>query len=392
VRAAGGVGRWSPCALAAALAAGLSASGCSLGGDEKKPPKPRGPVAAVILGADGQRRASVQADGAVEQAAADGSGGWFVSGQFSNIGGYDRGSLAHIEADGDVDPDWDPVLDRSENSPGLSARFAVGNGKVYLAGDFASVDRKPRNGGAAIDAESGEVDPGWAPKLGIVTDAIALTPEHVLVATGGRVDAYDPSSGQADTAFRLRTTPDTDDVDDGVDKLVPSGARVYVGGTFKRVNGMRRPALARVDARTGRLDRTWNPPRPGGPVSDLTLTPSTVYAVVDFFKTGPARPRGGLAAFDANGSGRLVPSFRPPRPGRTFDGYEGGRYTAVATLGSRVFAGGDFGGAPTHGFATLDARSGAILPSWHPAGRPELIKLVVPSGTGVLVTGDKLGP
>src|SRR4051812_49758783 len=110
--------RVQPLAL---LAAAVGLAGCSLGGDdEKPPPKPRGPVRAVVVDGNGSRRASIQADGTIDQATADGHGGWFVSGQFRNIGGYDRGYLAHIGSDGDVDPDWDPILDRNESTVTVS--------------------------------------------------------------------------------------------------------------------------------------------------------------------------------------------------------------------------------------------------------------------------------
>jgi hypothetical protein len=267
-----------------------------------------------------------------------------------------------------------------------------------MTGDFASVDGKPRNGGAAVDADSGEVDPDWAPKLGIVTDAIAATPQHVVVATGAHVDAYDLSTGAQDPGFRLSAPPGGED--NGVRRLVVSGDRLYVGGRFTEVNGVPRRSLVRVDARTGQLDRGWRPPpletykcrTCGGPVDDLAVTPSTVYAVGDFYRAGRARTRGGLAAFRTAGSGPVVGSFRAQRPGRTFDGIPGGTYGTAALVGSRLFTGGDFGGEPLHGFATLDARTGAVVPSWHPARHPELVKLVAPSGPNAFVAGDKLAP
>jgi hypothetical protein len=383
--------------LVALAGAAAMLAGCSLGAGDKTPPRPRGPVVAVLLDSVGQRRASIQADGAVEQAAADGHGGWFVSGQFRNIGGHDRGYLAHLDSDGDVDPDWDPRLDRAEGTITISARFAVGNGRVYLAGDFGSVDGKPRDGGAAVDAESGELDPRWAPRLGIVSDAIALTPDHVIVATGTHVDAYDPSSARRDPAFRLSAGPD--DVEEaGVKALVVSGTHLYLGGRFRNVNGMPHTPLARVDARTGRLDRSWDPPliaQAGcracrGPVTGLAVTRSSVYAVGDFDRVGGARVPSRVAAFDA-ASGRVT-AFRAPRPGRTYDGYTGD-YEAVAPVGGRVFAGGEFGREPTRGFVTLDPRTGDLLPSsWHPARRQALIQRIVPSGAGALVAGDKIGP
>jgi hypothetical protein len=259
------------------------------------------------------------------------------------------------------------------------------------------VDRKPRSGGAALDASSGDPDPNWRPNLGTVSNAIEFTPQHVIVATGGHVDAYDPDSGRPDPAFRVRTKPDRS-IHDGVVSLVASGDRMYVGGRFAKVNGVPRTSIARVDASTGKLDRSWRPPplqtyhcrSCGGPVDEIAVTPSAVYAVGDFYKAGTARVPGDLAAFAPTGSGSLVRSFRPPPPGRTFDGFRGA-YGTIGAVGSRLFAGGDFGGGPLHGFATLDARDGSVQPSWHPSRKPELIQLVVPSGGNALVVGDKLG-
>jgi outer membrane protein assembly factor BamB len=375
-----------------ALAIAVLLPGC----DDKKPPRPRGPVAAVIVDESGQRKASIQADGSVEEAAADGHGGWFVSGQFQNIGGYDRGYLAHIDADGDVDPDWDPILDRNPTTVTVSAHLAVGNGRVYMAGDFGSVDGKPRAGGAAVDAESGELVGGWAPKLGTVADGIAITPEHVVVATGTFVDAYDPETGRPDRAFRLRAGPD-DREDAGVQALAVSGGHIYIGGLFRRVNGAPRNSLARVDARTGRFDRSWRPPalesagcrECHGPVAGLAFAGSSVYAVGDIDTAGGVKTRGGLAAFDVR-TGRLT-AFRAPPPGASHEGFSG-VYDPVAVVGSHVFVGGDFGAGSTHSFATLDPRTGKPLASWHPARRQAVVNVVVPSGTSALVAGDRIAP
>jgi hypothetical protein len=239
-----------------------------------------------------------------------------------------------------------------------------------------------------VDAESGEVDPAWAPQVGTVPDAIAFTPEHVVVATGTYVDAYDPNSGRPDRAFRLRAGPD--DVEDaGVGVFAVSGPHIYIGGRFRKVNGAPRTSLARVDARTGRFDRGWDPPELGT-VWGLALGTSSVFAVGDFNKAGRARADAGLAAFDTR-SGR-VGGFRAPRPGQSGDGYAGS-YDVVAVVSQRVFAGGDFGAAPTGSFVTLDPRTGKPLPSpWHPARRHALVQLIVPSGAGALVAGDKLAP
>jgi hypothetical protein len=263
------------------------------------------------------------------------------------------------------------------------------------------VNGEKRDGGAALDAETGELDPAWAPQLGIVSDAVALTPDHVIVVTGTHVDAYDPASGQRDPAFRLSAGPDGGvGEDSAVGTLVVSGGQLYLGGRFRRVNGADRSSVARVDARTGRFDRGWKPPelafkglgcrRCPGRATTVAVTPEAVVVAGDFNTVGGARIAGeGLAAFDTR-AGRPT-AFRAARPGRSADGYAG-LYGAAAVIGDRVFAGGDFGAAPTHGFVTLDAHTGKVLPSpWHPRRRHALVKRVVPSGPNVLVAGDKLG-
>ncbi|HMN28182.1 MAG TPA: delta-60 repeat domain-containing protein, partial [Caldilineaceae bacterium] len=47
-------------------------------------------------------------DGNVSAAVADGHGGWYIGGSFSHVGGLARNRLAHLRADGSVDPQWNP--------------------------------------------------------------------------------------------------------------------------------------------------------------------------------------------------------------------------------------------------------------------------------------------
>lgn len=373
------------CVLALAL------GGCSLGGgdDEKKPPRPRGPVVAVVLDQNGENRASIQADGAVEEAVPDGHGGWFVSGQFRNIGGYDRGYLAHIDSDGGIDPKWKPSIDRNETTVTVTAHLAVGDGRVYMTGDFGSVSGTERVGGAAVDAKTGQLDPGWRPQVGIETDDVAFTPDHVIVWTGPIVDAYDPVSGGSDPSLKLRVPPDT--ASDSAERtLLVSGQKLYLGGFFESVNGVARYALARVDARTGRLDKRWRPSvGRSGAISGIAVTPSAVYATGGPSRTAGVKTPGGLVSYDP-GSGR-VGSLRPPQPGRSADNFAGS-YDAVAVVAGKLFVGGEFGRAPTHGFLVLDPRTSRLLDSWHPSRKRAAVRLVVASGSSALVAGTKIGP
>ncbi|MEZ5101071.1 MAG: hypothetical protein R3C15_14995 [Thermoleophilia bacterium] len=49
--------------------------------------------------------------GTVVAIASDGAGGWFLGGAFSSVGGVARSNLAHVRADGVVDPAFAPNPD-----------------------------------------------------------------------------------------------------------------------------------------------------------------------------------------------------------------------------------------------------------------------------------------
>lgn len=64
----------------------------------------------------------------VAAVAADGAGGWYIGGWFDRVGEVARAHLAHILANGTVDPAWAPEPDSAVNA------LAVANGVVYAGG------------------------------------------------------------------------------------------------------------------------------------------------------------------------------------------------------------------------------------------------------------------
>ena len=76
----------------------------------------------------------------------DGSGGWYVGGYFTQIGGINKNYVAHIKSDKTVD-----------NNFTASCSYAVlaivkDGSKLYLGGAFTNVNSTPRNYLAEVNA------------------------------------------------------------------------------------------------------------------------------------------------------------------------------------------------------------------------------------------------
>jgi hypothetical protein len=110
----------------------------------------------------------------------------------------------------------------------------------------------------------------------------------------------------------------------------PNGRRLYVGGDFRKVNGVTRPRLVALDPVTGEIDWSFNPPEPSGFVSAIAQKDSKLYIAGGFTRLG-VTDKHGLAALDAE-SGMLDNAFVPPAryPGR-FEGHTGKRNDAPVT-------------------------------------------------------------
>lgn len=348
------------------------------------------PVAAVILDAGGHAHATVRLAGSIDRAAADGGGGWYAA--IAGNRGTNYG-LVHLDARGRIDPSWRAAL--GPNQPdGSYANLAAGDRFVYLAGNFGSIGGTPRRSLGAVAAADGSVAPSWTagPANFAGAAAIVLAGDHVIVAHGQQIAAFDAHTGQPVRGFRASTGPDNTE-GPGVRTLAASGRWVYVGGRFTRVDGVRRVGLARIDRSTGRVDATWRPPAfdtapcsaCDGDVMGLATSPTTLYVLGGFSAADGSPAPGGLAAV-SQATGKPMPGFRPRPPGRDAAG-DPGSYTATAVVGRRLFVGGD----TRRGFSALDAVSGAALSAWHPTSRRASVSVLAASGAQLLAGGSRLG-
>jgi len=269
-------------------------------------------------------------DGEIHAAEPDGHGGWFVLGDISSVGGVEnREELVHVRATGRLDPSW------SIRTDGTIYAVARSRGRVYLGGSFGKLNGTARAGLAALDARTGALL-DWQPRV------------------FGRTKDDDAE------VYALAPSPD--------------GRTVFVGGSFGRVDGVRRDSLAAI-ATDGRL----LPFDPGarysateesedeedfenaGAASVWTLAVDprggTVYAAGDFEELAGAE-RLGLGAVDARGRAR---PWNPDCDGEVW-GIE------IAPAGAPVYVAGEFasiGGKSRRGLAGVDARLGTAT-LWDP--------------------------
>ena len=211
---------------------------------------------------------------------------------------------------------------------GAVLTIAYSGNVVYLGGDFtaALVNGKPVARGrlAAIDARKGTLLP-WAP----VAD--------------GRVKA-----------------------------LAVSGSAIYLAGDFASIDGAKRDSLARVDAVSGALHRSFKHAVEGRPLA-VAAAHGRLY-VGGAITAVDGQPRGRLAAFSLS-SGALDTRWRPAADDLV---------ETVATGGGRIYVGGRFRKinsiAGYERLAALDPAGATLVTAFRP--RPTAITY------GLAVTAD----
>ncbi|WP_238695676.1 PKD domain-containing protein [Microbacterium sp. HSID17254] len=167
----------------------------------------------------------------------------------------------------------------------------------------------------------------------------------------------------------------------GVIKAVaasPDGTRIYIGGSFNKVNGKDRWNIAAIDAKTGELVPGFVPSIGGSGVYALATSGTTVYAG-GLFTQANGSPRKNLAAFDTT-NGALRPWA--PQTDLQVDAM------VMDPAGADTIVGGRFsqvnGNTEMRGSASVDKTTGALNTEW------ELAK-TVKNGAGSGIYAGKAG-
>lgn len=320
------------------------------------------------------------ADDAVLAIEPDGAGGYFVGGRFTRIGGVARAGLAHVLADGSIDPGFVPDLRpygyTLNGRPGPEVRSLARSGtRLFVGGGFVT----PGSSGlVALDTTTSARLP-WAPAAfpGLEGERILLHAGRVIVVgqpqfPGAQVQG--PSAFAADPVTAAVAWTRTLGFGELAADAVVAGGRLIVVGSFAGPNHC---AVMSLDPDTGVVDSTWAPhqscpPRSRTAINAVTAIGSTVYVGGRFTDLG-GQPRSNIAAIDL-ATGTLTP-WAP-----TIDGAV--RHLAASPASSLYIAGAfrRVAGAARDALAEIDT-TGAVT-AWTPqVHSADLHTLHVTAGT-----------
>ena len=347
----------------------------------------------------GARAASFpKINGPVYVAVPDGTGGWYIGGDFTRVGDRSRHNAARILADGTVGA-WNPNTDHAVRAIVLAA--GGGANLAWIGGDFTVVNNAPTpmaaRGLAATNLFGGEAVWGIPSNSTGSVLAMALSADGSRLVAGGdfsyfggavrpRLVAVDPRTGAIDPAFNPGA-------DGPVRALVRAGdGRIFAGGDFSRIGGRAQPRLAALAGAGGAVDTAWQIGADGR-VGALALSPdgARLYVGGDFASVGGVARRR-LAAVAVAGAGAVDPGWNPGAAG-AFDNGEI-RALAVSPDGSRLYAGGgdddespSLTGPPRRLLAAVDAATGAVDAAFDP--RPAAATMALATSAGAVYAGGQ---
>jgi trimeric autotransporter adhesin len=338
----------------------------------------------------GEAASFPQVNDTVFSLVSDGAGGVYLGGRFSLVGEVPRQALAHVLANGTVDPSWNPLPD------GPVTALLLHDQTLYVGGNFFGLSGEERWRLAAVDRTTGLLMP-WDPKLGTANLVNALASSNGVVYVGGVFELVNavviPGTGlrgegrrnlAAVDATTGIATPWNPNVFDGeVMALGVADSLVYAGGSFDQVGFVGQDTirlnLAAFDAGSG-VAMPWNPSVRGingDIVQALLVADDLIYIGGRFTEVG-GQARDNLAAVDR--AAGLATGFNMPTNDTVFTLFDDGRRLYVGGLFTTI------AGQPRGRLAAIDKTTG-LLTSWNPNANG-LVRSIVVSGGKVFVGGE----
>ncbi len=301
----------------------------------------------------------------------------------------DRSDIARINADGTIDPSFDPSVNGD-----VDTITVLSDGSLFVGGDFTSVQV---GGAALIGGTFANVGGASAPNLARL-NADGSFDSSFLANTDGPVNAVMPLAngtsivggsfthveGQAQANLARVTAAGTFDgtfapsINGAVNAVaLQSNGQYLVGGSFSAAGAVATPNLARIGP-SGSPDASFLP-LVNGAVSAIVVQPNGQIVIAGSFTSVGGQPMVGLARLNSTGS--LDTSFSANANGpvsavtRQVDGtfFVAGSFTAI--------------GGQSIPYAAHLAANGAVDASFTPSTNAPVSALMVQPNGKVLLGG-----
>jgi hypothetical protein len=306
----------------------------------------------------------------------------YVAGNFDTINGTDRRTIAALNADGTVVTGFAPTPSFYNCIPCATvAALAVSGTTLFVGGSFDLIGGATRNNLAGLTTATG-VATAFDPNASGNILALAVAGNSVIVGGGfyaiGGVSRNYAAVLDATTGSAAAFDPNPNGT---IGALAVSGSAIYMGGSFTSLGGVLRGGLAAIDRTTG-APTAWDPAAAGmngnsALINSLVATTTTLYVAGSFVSVG-GHDRDNIAALDlATGT---ATAWNPASDGVV--------QTVVVADSGLVYAGGSFlhiGGKPRIFIAALDPTTGAAS-AWNPTA-DNTVQAIAVAGDVVYVGG-----
>lgn len=281
----------------------------------------------------------------------------YLGGSFTTVNGTAQPRVAALDADtGVIRLDWNPVVDGTYVTKNA---MTINRGVLYIGGDFTTVDGQGRNYIAAIDTDTGELDPAWSDP-GLTGGVQAITVSGGMLYLGG----YFTGPGSCDHIGKYNTKGWSEvwytTADNAVYSIIADGKTLYTGGLFTGLGH-----FTDVKARSYVGSTTLNPqaatswdPGADSRVNDLTVDTNAVFMGGNFTHAGGGGT--GVAArnylakiMKSDGSADLI--FDPSPDGEVLDLASAGDYLVVGGVMTSI------AGYGFVGLAVIDKDTGRAI-------------------------------
>ncbi len=254
----------------------------------------------------------------------DGDGGYYLGGSFSIVDGISRQRIAHILADGTVDPDFSPTANSTVLSLALAGEY------LYIGGFITNINGVSVQRLARVNATTGVLDEDFIPAINGSINALAVDGGNIYV--GGSFSFVNTESRNRLAAFDadgelLAWNPDANST---VEVLYAHNGVMYCGGSFSQIGGVASQTIAALNLTTGGLT-AFNAGAVNGSVTSI-LNDGTDILIGGSFSTIAGSTRSGVAKL--NGTTGTLLAFSPA--------VGGGAVLSMAIDGDNLIIGGAF--------------------------------------------------